>query len=573
MTASVSDSAPLATPAPATANPVTESPPAVYGGRPAAAAAVAFVRGVTAAGLGLGAFTVLVIAAWIGSPYPDSGPAGALHVAAGLWLLAHGVELVRPGTLGGGPPAPVGVVPLLLAALPVWLAYRAARDALEPGGTRPRPAPVGAVCAVSAGYLAVAGAAALYALGGPLEAHPPSVAGHVPPVVVLAAAAGAWSAYGRPLGPLPVWLPAWVRRAPARSRTLAAARAAGGALLVLLGGGALLVAGSLVWHWDAAYTSLTGLSVDWAGRVTVLVLALALLPNAAVWGAAYGLGPGFALGVGAVVTPLGVVGVPAVPDFPLLAAVPESVRGGWATWAAAVVPVAAGAVAGWRTAEEAAPPLARRDETWSAGRTAGAAALAAVVCGAVTAGLAAAASGPLGAGRLAVFGPVWWQAGAAALAWTAVVAVPMALTLRLWRTRGRAGRAEAQDAAETPGVLGAPEAPKPARKARHRKPSKGARFAGRGGAGTSGHGNPPPPDRRRPRSWNPGAWLGFSRSVPASPAPGPPEAAGTPEVLPAPEVAAPQRPRPDAPEPEAPYDVEQDPVTTPDPAPAPGTPD
>ncbi|WP_284453818.1 DUF6350 family protein [Streptomyces sp. MRC013] len=416
---------------------VPAEPQAVlYGARPAAAAGRAFARGLAAAGLGLAAFTVLVMAAWIGSPYPDGGPAGALHAAAGLWLLAHGVELVRPDTLSGGP-APVGVVPLLLSAVPLWLAHRAARDVLEPGGTRPRPAPAGAVYAVSAGYLVVAVGAALYALGGPLEARPLSAVGHVPPVVVLAAAAGAWSACGRPLGPLPQRLPEWVRRAPARTRSLAAARAAGGALLALLAGGALLVVGSLAWHGGAAYASLTGLSANWAGRVAVVVLALALLPNAAVWGAAYALGPGFELGVGATVTPLGVAGVPAVPDFPLLAAVPGGARGGWAAGVAVLVPLAAGLVAGWCTAEEAAPPLARRDETWSAARTAGAAALAAVVCGVVAAALAAAASGPLGSARLADFGPVWWRTGAAALAWTAVVAVPTALTLRIWRTRER----------------------------------------------------------------------------------------------------------------------------------------
>ncbi|MFJ8694384.1 cell division protein PerM [Streptomyces roseolilacinus] len=433
MTASVSVPASPPAPEPGAPAPV-ESQPVVYGSRPAAAAAGAFARGVTAAVLGLGAFVVLVITAWVSSPYPDSGPAGALHVAAGLWLLAHGVELVRPETLSGVP-APVGVVPLLPAVVPVWLVYRTARDAMEPGGTRPRPTPTGVVCAVTAGYLVVATSAALYAAGGPLEADPLSLVGHVPPVVALAVAAGAWSAYGRPLGPLPERLPAWVRRAPARTRSLAAVRAAGGALLVLLAGGVLLVAGSLVWHWEAARGSLFGLSGDWGGRAVVLALALALLPNAAVWGAAYGLGPGFALGAGVSVTPLGVVGVPALPDFPLLAAVPGGARGGWVTWMAAVVPVAAGVVAGWRTAGEAAPPLVRRDEAWSVRRTAGAAGLAAVVCGVAAAVLAAAASGPLGEGRLSDFGPVWWRVGAAALAWTALVAVPTALALRVWHIR------------------------------------------------------------------------------------------------------------------------------------------
>ncbi|MGH1555121.1 cell division protein PerM [Streptomyces sp. L7] len=53
-------------------------------------------------------------------------------MAAALWLLAHGVELVRTDTLSGIP-APVGVTPLLLLVLPVWLLHRAARDAVLGG--------------------------------------------------------------------------------------------------------------------------------------------------------------------------------------------------------------------------------------------------------------------------------------------------------------------------------------------------------------------------------------------------------------------------------------------------------
>ncbi|MFD0335380.1 DUF6350 family protein [Streptomyces erythrogriseus] len=71
-------------------------------------------------------------------PYPDSGPGGALHVAAALWLLAHGAELVRVDTLSGAP-APMGVPPLLLAVVPVWLLHRAARDTAEEApATTPR---------------------------------------------------------------------------------------------------------------------------------------------------------------------------------------------------------------------------------------------------------------------------------------------------------------------------------------------------------------------------------------------------------------------------------------------------
>lgn len=108
-------------------------------GRPAVQAR-ALLRGAVAAGLGLGSVAVLVVVLWISSPSPDSGPGEAVHAAAGLWLLAHGAELIRTDTLTGAP-APVGVVPLLLTALPVWLVHRAARDVLEPEEGRGAPRP------------------------------------------------------------------------------------------------------------------------------------------------------------------------------------------------------------------------------------------------------------------------------------------------------------------------------------------------------------------------------------------------------------------------------------------------
>ncbi|OUC90973.1 DUF6350 family protein, partial [Streptomyces swartbergensis] len=148
----------------------------------------ALTAGAVAAGLGLASFAVLVMMLWITSPYPDSGPGGALHVAAALWLLAHGAELVRTDTLAGVP-APVGVLPLLLLALPVWLLHRAARDATDGGaadgddGTGedveafegiavagpPLVSPRTAWAGVVLGYLTVAAPAALYAAGGALR--------------------------------------------------------------------------------------------------------------------------------------------------------------------------------------------------------------------------------------------------------------------------------------------------------------------------------------------------------------------------------------------------------------------
>ncbi|MYZ15396.1 hypothetical protein G3I45_08335 [Streptomyces sp. SID339] len=424
------------------------------------ALATCVLGGAVAAGLGLGSFAVLVMMLWISSPYPDSGPEGALHVAAGLWLLAHGTELIRTDTLSGAP-APIGVTPLLLVVLPTWLLHRAARDAAapeergHPGGT--------AWSGVVAGYLLVGLAAALYATDGELRPDWISVAVHLPVLAAGAAGLGVWTARGRPRGPLPAFLRRLLAALPdgvrgflravlvrgflARRLTATVVRAGAAATGVLVGGGALLVAVSLVLHAGAAQASFLQLTSVWSGRLAVLLLALALVPNAAVWGAAYGLGPGFALGTGAVAGPLAAGSAPLLPPFPLLAALPSPGPGSPLTWASAAVPVCAGLAVAWCTVHEAAPAFGDRDEAWSPGRTAAGAALAAVMCGLLTALLAALAGGPMGVAVLSEFGPVWWQTGAAALSWSLLLGVPASLGLRGWRLRkgrgvgGERGRA------------------------------------------------------------------------------------------------------------------------------------
>ncbi|MEV4919713.1 DUF6350 family protein [Streptomyces tirandamycinicus] len=429
---------------------------AVQGGSSAAALVTSLMRGAIAAGLGLGALAALVTVMWISSPYPDSGPEGALHAAAAMWLLAHGTELIRAETLSEVP-APVGLVPLLLAAMPAFLVYRAARDAVETAEGWRQPSASTTLIGVSCGYLLVAAGAALYCRGGELAADPLSALLHVPVLVVLMAAAGVWTAYGRPFGPLPVWVPGAVRIAVARSWVIVAFRAAGLAIAVLVGGGALLVGVSLVGHLDAVQDAFVRLAHDWQGRFALLLLVLALMPNAAVWAASYGLGPGFILGAGATATPLGLAGAPALPPFPLLAAVPLDRTGTPSGLAAMVVPVAAGLTLAWFAApraESTEPGLrgaGARDAGipatgTPAGTPAGAAPvsrgetvlttlLAAVVCGVLMAVLAAASGGTLGTGVLAAFGPVWWLTGPAAFLWSAVVGVPVALALHAWRFR------------------------------------------------------------------------------------------------------------------------------------------
>ncbi|WP_437107622.1 cell division protein PerM [Streptomyces sp. enrichment culture] len=426
--------------------------------------AAGLLGGALAAGLGLAAFAMLVILLWISSPYPDSGAGGALHIAAALWLLAHGAELVRTDTLSGVP-APLGVPPLLLLALPVWLLHRAARDAADAVGGAPLVPGRTAWAGVVLGYLAVGAPAALYAAGGVLRPAWASAGVCVPLVAVTAAGAGVWTAYGRPSGPLERALgrvlPRGVRHLVLGpdGRPGVAARAAGAGAAVLVGGGALLVVASLGWHGGETQRAFLRLTEGWSGRLAVLLLGVTLVPNAAVWAAAYALGPGFLLGTGTLVTPFSSAPAPLLPPFPLLAAVPDAGAGTPVNWAAGAVPVLAGAVTGWCVGRGAtvgggsgrpggARPGRASAGPWARGRTAGAAALAAVLCAALLAVLAALAGGPLGVAVLSRFGPVWWQVGGATLVWIGLVAVVTALAVRDWRCRtprgersGREGRA------------------------------------------------------------------------------------------------------------------------------------
>ncbi|MFM9369427.1 DUF6350 family protein [Streptomyces sp. Da 82-17] len=459
-------------PRPPAGSQASAAPPSVLGGlarsgrrRRASAVVGSVVGGVVAAGLGLGALAVLVMAGWISSPYPDSGPDDALHVTAALWLLAHGADLVRSDTLTGSP-APLGVTPLLLVVVPALLLHRAGRDAAEAADAAERPRL--AFGGVVAGYLAVGALATWFAADGPLRADSLSAVLHLVALAVLGTAAGVWAAYGRPHGPLPAPLRrlldaldpepdgqtsgkpgkgpdaepgAKPDRLAVRSRAGAALRAGAAGVLVLVGGGALLVGVSLVLHTQAAQTSYLQLSDVWSGRGAVLLVAVALVPNAAVWGASYGLGPGFALGAGGAAWPAAASTEVLLPPFPLLAAVPDAGAGTPLTWSACAVGGACGLTVGWFTAR-AAVPKGEPEAAWSRGATALTAGLAALVCGLALAALAALAGGPLGDGALADFGPVWWRTGGAALLWAGLLGAPVALGLRAWRVRTRrAGRA------------------------------------------------------------------------------------------------------------------------------------
>ncbi|EST39327.1 hypothetical protein N566_02610, partial [Streptomycetaceae bacterium MP113-05] len=251
---------------------------------------VLVLGGLVAAALGLGFLAVVVLLLWTGSPSPQGGPEGALHVAAALWLLGHGAELTRSSTVSGEP-VPVELTPLLLVALPLWLVGRAVRNALaeEPTG---RARAVRVAASVAAGYLLVGAAAVHYASYGPLRVDPPSAGAWLLGTTAAVSVVAVWMSQGRP-GP--------ALRGTAGACAAPAVRAAGLGVAVLLAGGLALTLLAVGLHGEEYQEGVEQLGGDWSGRTAVALLTLALLPNAAVWATSYGLGPGFTLGSAGVV--------------------------------------------------------------------------------------------------------------------------------------------------------------------------------------------------------------------------------------------------------------------------------
>ena len=404
--------------------------PAVAAGIHLPALRAGLLGGTAAAGVGLAVVALPVFLLWIVSPYVESGGAGVLHLAACLWLMAHGATLRFGAT-------PLGVPPLLLTVLTLALLYRTAVRAARQAGAEQAGSLLAGLCA---GYLLAGAAVVVLAVaGGGMPAVGPAAAlARLVLVTLPTAALGVRSGAGSwRLPPLPRYRPpSWARPLARRGRWLlgrarvpgagaAVLRAGAGSAVALLGGGALVLTVSLLLRFGTAGEISAQLAPDLVGRFALLLLCAVLLPNAAIWAAAYALGPGFALGGG--FTPLAAAAVQP-PAFPLLAALPTPGRSllGLLTLA---VPVVAGVVA--------AALLGRAAGEWGVLATMRAGVAAAVCAGVLAALCAAASGGSLGVAALARVGPSPWWTGLAALVWTLLPGVPGALLVRWYRRPDR----------------------------------------------------------------------------------------------------------------------------------------
>jgi hypothetical protein len=225
------------------------------------------------------------------------------------------------------------------------------------------------------------------------------------------------------------------RHVPVPDHVRVGIRGAVGALLVYILGGTLLVAGSLIMHASTVMQMSRQVGGGISG-VPILVLGLLLAPNAAVAGAAYLSGPGFAVGSGTTFT-LFSTGHGVLPAFPLLGALPTGAGAppfvlGWGL----VTVVSAGVIS------------AR-----VSGRQHGARGVA-VAAGSAGLGMAVLAwlgGGAVGSGRLHTIGASPWQVGLAVAGEVAVVGLGY-LAVRALRSRTAAAPVAATTEPELAGV-------------------------------------------------------------------------------------------------------------------------
>lgn len=202
--------------------------------------------------------------------------------------------------------------------------------------------------------------------------------------------------------------------APVRAGVLGAVRAGSAATAIVIGASALILALLIFGNYAAIISLYEQLQTGVAGGVALTVAQLAFLPNLVIWLMSWLVGPGFAIGTGSTVSPIGTALGP-LPGVPLFGVIPA--HGYSFGLVGVLVPLLAGFVAAalLRATRRAHVdgPLALFLTALGIG----------VVAGIQLGLLAWWSSGALGPGRLHDVGPNPWLVGAIAAGEVAVAAV------------------------------------------------------------------------------------------------------------------------------------------------------
>jgi hypothetical protein len=317
---------------------------------------------------------------------------GFWRLAADAWLLGHGTDIrvaldaatvKASGLAGDGSPFTLTVAVLGFALLTVLLARRAGKRIAETGHRVLGEIVAVAVVAVLSLGISVSAAS--------VPARPSVVQGTILPTLVFAL--GLALARSDALPPLPRWHP------DTRAIVATALRGGAAAAAAVLTAAAVVVVVSLLANYAQVITLYENLHSGGLGGLALTIAQILFLPNLVIWAASWLIGPGFAIGGGSAVSPLGTTLGP-IPTIPVLGALPQ----GDPTfgYVGLLVPVLAGFLVGALLSGSLAERIRSTGRAvWmlAAGLGTG------VVGGAILGLLAWASAGSIGPGRLQTAGP------------------------------------------------------------------------------------------------------------------------------------------------------------------------
>jgi hypothetical protein len=210
-------------------------------------------------------------------------------------------------------------------------------------------------------------------------------------------------------------------------RLLVVLRGAAAIACLVLAEGAVLLVVAMFAGWTRFDELFAALGADLVGAVVLILLCLALLPNALTWAVAYLAGPGFTVGEETMFSPFGITGglEPALPLFGWLPTTDPPAGLGLIV----ILPALAALLGGWWMHRH----LTGTGHWWLPGVLALAAAGVAAL---VLTGLIVLAGGSIGPGRMASSGAAAWPLlGWLALELIAGVTLGSWLLPRPWRAR------------------------------------------------------------------------------------------------------------------------------------------
>lgn len=377
-------------------------------------ALLAVIEAIVTVGVGVGIALVPLTLLWA-FEYGLQVDWDVFWTAAGnVWLIGHGVDVSfslgaaaakATGLSGASAPIGVSLAALGFAVVTAWLGARAGRRFAE---TEHR------VTGILVGTVAVAVLGLLVALSSTTAAnHPTTWQAVVSPALwfgipAVVSAEVCRRRRGLAADPVTARVVALVDRIPGVWRVVVGfgLRAGTVATACVVAVAAVLVGLVLLVSFAEVITLYERSHAGLVGGFTLTVGQLAFIPDFVAWATAWLVGPGFAIGAGSAVSPIGTALGP-VPAIPVLGALPTSGHTFGLVWI--LVPVVAGFAVGGLMRPRLVRLLGTADSALY--RALGGVATG-LVAGIVIGGIAWLSSGSVGPGRLAEVGPHAWSVGA-----------------------------------------------------------------------------------------------------------------------------------------------------------------